>query len=360
MNKHNPVIDFYRIIFSLVIVSGHACFLQGRIEGDYTHYVPFLGGYTAVEFFFLLSGYFLAQKAYCMSDTTRNAVRKKTWNEITKKIKSLYPAILCSYFLSVGLCYHFNGGNILTYFKSSIGELLLLKAAGFVFPGYMNFLAAIWFFSALLIGILILFPLMARYKEYFSTIIAPLIVILGYGYFARINGNITAAVDPASVISGDLLRSCFALSLGNIVYYVTSNTSSVFRTWKKAVKILEIIIFLSLLYFMNEYSSDYHDFIETMLFAVLIFCTFKTEHSEKIFHNRCIQFFGKYSSTLYAVHFSLIWIPENVWPKTWAEEYAMWMAVTNILSLTVHILVHIVIHNILPCLLPKIKAICKS
>ena len=61
MGKRNGLIDFYRFIFSLVIVFHHAMWLDGVV--DISTQVVFLGGYSAVEFLFIVSGLFLAKKS---------------------------------------------------------------------------------------------------------------------------------------------------------------------------------------------------------------------------------------------------------------------------------------------------------
>lgn len=118
MGKRNGLIDFYRFIFSLVIVFHHAMWLDGVV--DISTQVVFLGGYSAVEFFFIVSGLFLAKKAYSCQES--NEVGKRTWHEIINRIKTLYPAFLVAFIISFGLKHHFSGGNIFEMLTSSIGD----------------------------------------------------------------------------------------------------------------------------------------------------------------------------------------------------------------------------------------------
>ena len=96
--QRNGLIDFYRFIFALIIVIHHAMWLDGRYVGDIENKVFFRGGYSAVEFFFILSGYLLSKKAY--DNQMNDKIGELTWNEITKRVKALYPSFIISNILS--------------------------------------------------------------------------------------------------------------------------------------------------------------------------------------------------------------------------------------------------------------------
>lgn len=119
MKIRNGLIDFYRFIFALIIVSYHSHHLYERALGE----IPFIGGDSAVEFFFILSGFFLMKKASQNSSDIVNT----TWNEIFKKVKMLYPAFLISY--GVALVIQISSGERFNAVLASIGELLLLTGA---------------------------------------------------------------------------------------------------------------------------------------------------------------------------------------------------------------------------------------
>ena len=53
-NSRNGFIELCRFIFAMGIVSHHSQFLTNDLNE-----VPILGGYVSVEFFFILTGYFM-------------------------------------------------------------------------------------------------------------------------------------------------------------------------------------------------------------------------------------------------------------------------------------------------------------
>ncbi|MDY3793055.1 MAG: acyltransferase family protein [Oscillospiraceae bacterium] len=341
--QRNGLIDFYRFIFALIIVIHHAMWLDGRYVGDIENKVFFRGGYSAVEFFFILSGFLLSKKAY--DNQMDDRIGEKTWNEIFKRIKTMYPAFIIAYVIAFSLKYYFNGGNLFGMISSSVGELTLLLGAGFSFGDVI--IGPIWYFSDLLISILLLFPLMKKYKKTFSTIIAPIIVILGYGYLAMSFKHLAITIDQLGIICGGILRGCCGVALGNVIFYLSLKDRIDFTKFGKIVlKLFEITCFILVIFFMNKHSGDYFDFIEIMLFAIIILLAFKYDYNNKIFNNKITSVLGEYSAILYVVHYSLIQIPKRIWPETWEMEYVMWIVMTNVVSVIVFLFIKFVFPKI--------------
>lgn len=154
-SKRNGLIEIYRFIFSLCVVSCHAQFLANA------GYVPLIGGVIAVEFFFILSGYLLyssAQKKTAI--LSRVTISQETVGEVLKRIKHIYPYFFVTWAASF-ILYHveneiFNIHAIIMNFLQSIGQLLFLTMAGLggVAEGVMQYNGTIWYVSALLIVIL--------------------------------------------------------------------------------------------------------------------------------------------------------------------------------------------------------------
>lgn len=96
--KRNHSIDFFRFIFAMLIVFYHYLF---HILGRKT------GWYIGVEFYFILSGFFLMKsyeenKKFCLGEY-------KATNYLVDKIKKLYPHYLFSFlvmFFVMGIFHH--------------------------------------------------------------------------------------------------------------------------------------------------------------------------------------------------------------------------------------------------------------
>ena len=94
--NRNGMIDLMRFILSIILVIFH-----GGV-GIYTLFnkqiIYFYGGPTAVEFFFLISGYLMAKSINEIRDN--NNILKSSYNFFKKKILSFYPAYFICWLVS--------------------------------------------------------------------------------------------------------------------------------------------------------------------------------------------------------------------------------------------------------------------
>ncbi len=332
MKNRNGLIDLYRLLFAEVIVSHHAVYLQGRNDG----FVPLLGGYSVVEFFFILSGFYLAKKAV-QGTFDVNSVGKETWGIIRKKVVSLYPFFIISYLISLALnTAYFNPASIHGVIKSlfsSFGEWSLLLSAGFIFQPF-KLIGPIWFFSALLISVLLLYPWIKKYQSFYFTVIAPLLCIFIYGYFAVTSGSIVEIDEPSAVLWGGILRACAGLSMGCIVFHVAGMcppdlSKSKLAACKTALVLLTVLI----LYIMNSFAGNYMDFYKVILFSLIVLLS--NIIPSRIFNRKLFYHAGTLSAVLYVSHTSLVWLPANKWPSDWTMQYIVWIISTNLLSIII-------------------------
>ena len=90
MNKRNYAIEFYRFLFSLIVCIFHfSTYLSdGRAAG-----FPFDSGYLVVEFFFMLSGIFLAHSAERKQTLTLKEKAEASIQYFFQRYTRLYPII---------------------------------------------------------------------------------------------------------------------------------------------------------------------------------------------------------------------------------------------------------------------------
>ena len=81
MSRKSYSIEFWRILFTYLVILLH---FRGSI---------FRCCYLGVEFFFVLSGFFLMR--HCMNDSEKSATRATT-KYIALRFKQLYPAFILS------------------------------------------------------------------------------------------------------------------------------------------------------------------------------------------------------------------------------------------------------------------------
>ena len=117
-----------------------------------------------VEFFFVVSGLFMA--ASTLKPDSNLSLGKDTFYFIKRKISGLMPNIYVAWVIAFVVEHigEFHLITILIHLVQSFLELLLITETGL-----RLFLAnsVSWYLSAMLLGMLILYPLMKKYKDTF-------------------------------------------------------------------------------------------------------------------------------------------------------------------------------------------------
>ena len=196
VKKRNGAIDFWRFVFAIVLVIFHTCMLDH--DGVYEaqgFLFPFPLGSLAVEFFLLTSGFLFAKS---LNKRPENDILswKGTWSFFKGKLMSFYPA----YVICVILTYTVVTVTRLIYvvppltgftdkaadiktllgtFVRELYELTLLRNLGVNFERLLD---QAWYLSAMLLVMLILYPLYAKNKRRFEYFIAPILAVCLLGF----------------------------------------------------------------------------------------------------------------------------------------------------------------------------------
>ena len=123
LTKRNDILELWRFIFCIMVLGLHF--------SDAIKIELFNAGYLGVEFFFLVSGYFIGSfySKQIANKTIPNRI-KAIGTYICSRLKRLYPLYLVALFFmlfmrSIINNYHF--GDILTLAKSCFAEFILLQ-----------------------------------------------------------------------------------------------------------------------------------------------------------------------------------------------------------------------------------------
>ena len=173
--KRNGIISLWKFLFAIVIAFFHCSQFYQDLKNPF-----FYGGYIAVEFFFIVSGFYLAKKLIKEKYDTKNIVGE-TIKYIFKKILKLFPYILIAYISSIIIRLYYNPNLKTNELINSIWNLFLLREFGL---RSTNILPQLWYLTSMFISIFILYPIVKKYKEKFIAFISPLIVLFGLGYLS--------------------------------------------------------------------------------------------------------------------------------------------------------------------------------
>ncbi len=212
LGGRNAEADLLRLVMAFVIVLVHSHRLE---PADMGHY-PFAGGYLAVEFFFILSGFLAANKV----KRNEGAACKDALVWTVKEYVKLFPCLLAVTFAAYGLdayISHLSFGETLTHYVYSLFELLMLPMSGNV-QTFVN--AQLWYLSALLVMFPLFYACCIRSKDFFPFVVCPLSSALIYGYFCITYGHMDMWNEWTGAFRIALPRAWAGLCLGMTVHAV--------------------------------------------------------------------------------------------------------------------------------------------
>ena len=272
--KQNYELSLFKFIFSIIIVLYHS----HRFFSNDTTYI--LGsGWSGTEFFFIVSGYLMAVSSRKYSEKPLGA---STFDFIMKKIKSIYPFYIIAFLLTFAVRqFAFSLKRDLYIFEDfliSINEMLLLQDSGITFKRIYN--GPTWYISAMIIAMMVLFPLLLKFKEWYTNIGGLTISVFIYAYIAQNVYSVNNAVTWLNITTVGILRAIAALSLGAFLYGLVNRIKERNFAFTKSGKTLmllsELGAFILLIWIMQNLRSlngKYQfDFIMIILiFYILIF-----------------------------------------------------------------------------------------
>ncbi len=268
--------------------------------------------FVVVEFFFLLTGFFMMQHAQ-----KENSLNTPSF--LFKKISSVYPIFIVAFamqfvlfVLTTPLNSALEVGGALFHFK---WEAMFMQTAGFIQNPQFNIdylLGQAWYLSAMMISLLVLYPIARKLKKTFSQIICPIIVILIYAYMNTVSGTLNVGTEFYGFISSAVVRAIAGTCMGALTFGIYSHFKEKGIKKIKPAITIEVVAYISLalLLFMGMFNNPFVS-SEDGLFYVLVFATIilfamlnKTPVSRFIntHGTKVINYLGSLSLYLYLLH----------------------------------------------------------
>ena len=171
----NGTLDFLKFAFAVIIVNFHWVYDNG---------------YLAVEFFFVVTGCMMAMSAE--KRTMNLTLGEDTLQFIKHKLYGIIPNFVVAYIINIVvyvIVYDFDIIKTLYSIISCIPEFLLIHMAS---TGTNLFTCSYiyWYLSVMMISLLILYPLMRKYKDTFFNVISPVVFLFGIGYLLHEYGKL--------------------------------------------------------------------------------------------------------------------------------------------------------------------------
>lgn len=280
MKEKNYSIEFYRVVATLIICFHH---FQSKVGIAIISY-----GFLMVEFFFILSGIFIAQKFE--SENCHSGSKY-----FIGRVKRIYPEYILAAVIGI-VSYSVIGKFDIS---KAISEVLMLQNTGLFMGGY-NY--PCWYISVLVVMSFILYECLKHFKNTFVSVIIPLIVVGGYGYI--LNGfseDYGFVWSTQGFIHIPMLRGLCGLSLGIFIFYLSqcSFIHGIKRWLATATEIICLVIIV-----VGLVTNIFKIQVVGVAVATLLFVTYSKLGfiGSKLLNHKWISYISNYSFSLYLNH----------------------------------------------------------
>lgn len=211
----NGEIDLFRFIFSVIILILH-------FEDNY-HFGLFRQGYIGVEFFFLVTGYLMAGHVARRGDAaiSSDEIANDTWYFVKRKVSSFYRyycVAMILWLVVLQVILRHNGLKQFFIFIIRGIPQITLSFMGLCHDYTGLYVGNTWYLSAMMISIVILYPLLLKARTLCSKIVFPLFSMFILNYLYQKNGSICATFEWNGFFYQGLLRSIAEIALGTSIY----------------------------------------------------------------------------------------------------------------------------------------------
>lgn len=315
--QRNNIIELGRFVYSLLVVGYH---IQLSYDEEDKSVDPFECGALAVEYYFFLSGYFLARSLEKLSLDNKMSFIKKYYTFMKNKIKALLTVhfiAIIAILIIIACC---DKKNFVNKLLPGITSIFLVQMA-VVYHG--NFEKALivpeWYLSSMIICMLIMVPIFLAFRKLMKGVFVVLILLGVLAIFAVIFILITKMKLKPNMIFD--MRAWGEMNLSMFSYYLSLYIEK--QTYSNGInillKIVEIVAYcIPVILGIIPISANNEPICMSITGActfVAIFITFSKKgniiKSEKA--NYIFGYLGSISLPIYIFHPVIIDLIDYVW-----------------------------------------------
>ena len=329
-------IEFIRLYVALIVMVIHIT------EFFFSDTVSLTGtAVCLVEFFFMLSGFFLMSHLDGKQDG-----EETVWDFIIGKVRRFIVPLTIMNIIQFVLKCIVDGANtaggVLKKLLHFGWEFLVLQCAGMIQSPQFNqdyLIGPSWYLSAMLLALVFAYPLAKHYRRFFVNIICPFSVLAVYSVFAQKYGTLNVGNDFSGPFMDAFLRGFAGTCAGVLCYGAYNYCLKKGGEPSGFMKAAEILCWLVLpgapllAYFCSE---DFGFLLLIPLFAVILSAMLNKTPAARLFNSippRTASFLGRISLYIYLSHFTALFIAMMLLPDNQAAaKVACTVAVTAVLS----------------------------
>ncbi|WP_028235558.1 acyltransferase family protein [Pseudobutyrivibrio sp. MD2005] len=319
------LISFWRVIFTYQIAIHHL----------YNRYAVPNFWMIGVEFFFIVSGYLLAEKA----EKTNYSAYEYT----ALRIKRLFPEyvaafLLCSFAIRYSVLWNSTNNWNIGFYKDWFllyGYKELLMIHYWPWGGDYKNMANIptWYISVMLFCGLILYSLYRINKKLLCEVIIPLLIMFFYTISFKKYGNFTEDEYLCEVLSLKMIRGFTEMGIGILLHELSKKVEIKSKTLYGIVG----FIALSIVCILSMHNGGYYNYIYTILIAIGVFCSF---NYEIVNGNRVISMFSALSYSIYLNHnFVRLYVIPVLFDRLNSKVILLYLLIITMFAFAMHTLI---------------------
>ena len=310
MNKKNGKIELLRFIFCIIVACYHLIIPLGLEKFRFMGMSFFAFGRVGVEFFFLLSGFFLANSVRKMQGKP-GSVSKKTVEFTAKKwysVMPIYVPIFIVVFIVDQLIFSFTDAPLFDKIIGAFPNLFLFYYSNGIWHPYL--ISVVWYISKMLLAGAILFPLLYKNGKTFARVICPIIAVFCYEYMLLKTGCLGGDQEHLfGLFSKWFLRALGGMSLGIFMYELVGYLKKL--DFKKGARIFftcfEVALYIFAIVLTATTDIKFEGHFIPVIFTALTITLSDIGFGGKCFNNKFVYFLGKLSLPFFLCHKPIIW-----------------------------------------------------
>lgn len=299
-NSRNGSIDLMKFVFTLVIMLFHTNKLFG-------------GGYIAVDFFFVVSGYLMAvsmEKRMSRQGQALVPLGHDTASFLLHKAGGIFPYYVVVFALTFILSTVMDNKGwqeaAVLLFRSPY-NLFMLEMAGNYDMGHR--IQATWYISAMLLAMLVIYPLRKKKTNFFDYVVAPaaffIFVGMAYQTKSRSVAGFTVGYVSNLYIYNGLVRGIAEISIGCTCFTVGKKLNELdFTTLGRIlISLIEWGGYATILYCAYRYAPSDIDLVLLLIIMISVTLSFSGKGIlAPIMNNRMFSWLGTFSLYMYLTH----------------------------------------------------------
>ena len=260
-----------------------------------------------MEFFFLVSGYLMLASVEKIGERSAadGSLGTETLIFLFRKVKAIGPEFLVSWaigFFVVVLLQHKSLSGSVKMFISDFWELTLLKMSGIYLDGLNG---VIWYISAMLLCMAVLYPLLRRFPDIMSKLICPLAAVILMGILCQTQGHPRNPTIWMGILYKGNIRAFAELCMGVVCYQITQRLCLVpwNRFSRTVIEIMQFVLYGAVILYMYLYKPGMQDYFFIFLLCVAVVLSFSGLGTGSFaFDGKIPAALGKFSTALFFSH----------------------------------------------------------